>query len=69
MLERTEHLLADVGAWQFAYKKGYQVIDISLLINLMGQKCMEWRLQFVVGITDIPKCFDEVHHGILLETL
>ena len=35
----------------------------------MGQKSMEWSLPLVFGATDIPKCFDELHHSFLLRSL
>jgi len=69
VLARTGNLLEDTGVWQFAYKRGYQVVDFSLLFNLVGQKCMEWSMPLVFGTTDIPKCFDELAHGWLLHTL
>ena len=69
VLTMTGDSLAETGPWQFAYKSGYQVIDLTLLVNLMGQKCTEWAFPFILGVTDIPKCFDEVHHEHLLQTL
>ena len=69
VLAKTGSLLQDTGLWQFAYKKGFQVIDLVLLISLMGQKCMEWSIPFFLGVTDIPKCFDEVQHQYMLEAL
>ena len=30
---------------------------------------MEWSLPFLLGVTDIPKCFDEVDHECMLKAL
>ena len=67
-IETIGHLEV-TGDWQFSYKAGYQVIDVTMLICLMGQKCMEWGLPLILGVTDIPKFFDEVSHAFLFEAL
>ena len=49
VLRKTDNVLQDSGIWQVAYKSEYQVADVSLLVNLIGQKCMKWSLPLVFG--------------------
>ena len=69
VLAKTANLLVDTGVWQFAYTNRYQVIDLVLVVNRMGQKSMEWFLPLIIGVTDTPKCFDEVNYEFMMEAL
>ena len=68
-LNLTQHQLDNHDPWQFAYKTGVQVADVHLLLILMGQKAIEWSKPYILGMADIPKCFDELRHDLLMETL
>ncbi|CAK0817341.1 unnamed protein product, partial [Prorocentrum cordatum] len=68
-LAKTQGLLKETGARQFACKSGCQNDDLTLLIRMLGQRSMEWRVPFLLGVTDMPKCFDEVGHSFLLEAI
>jgi hypothetical protein len=68
-LEMTQHKWQNRDCWQFAYKNGVQVADTHLVLTLMGQKAIEWAMPFILGMADIPKCFDELKHELLFEML
>jgi hypothetical protein len=68
-LKLAGDVLRDADPWQFAYKSGYQVADLIFVLNILGQKATEWRRPYILGVADIPKCFDELSHSLLLEAL
>ena len=55
--------------WQFAYRPGFQMLEVPFLVNLCFQKSIEWRLPLFFASIDIPRAFDELSHELLFIVL
>ena len=53
--------------WQFAFKPGYQTLELISVVRLVIEKCLEWDIPLWVLGVDIPKAYDETALDMILE--
>ena len=50
---------------QAAYRKGFSTEDHLLTLNLLMERCKEWKAELWLGLVDFEKAFDTIEHDTL----
>ena len=69
MLDMISDHIAIRCVWQFAYRSGYCIMDLTFILMLLAQRCWQGKRGFVLASADVPGAFDKVKHVKISNTL